>query len=359
MASDAGEASVRRPQLTRRKRALFLLVLLVLMLGCVELACRGFWRLRGVPLLPGNGALYRATYQELIPLRDDPPIADDDTLDVLLLGGSVASPQWGTIGEELQSRLEDSLGRSVRVHNGAFRAHTTRDSAIKTSVLADLPYDVVVVYHAINEVRANAVPAEAFRDDYGHYEWYAHANLLLRDDPLPLRILPTVRLALLQASLRQGRELLPLTKLGPDAMRYMGPESPVRTAAPFRANLEHIADTASARGAWVVVPTFATYVPDDYSAEAFAAGELDYADHHCSIELWGPVSFVRRGVEVHNDVIRELAAAREDVISVDLDADLPRGGELFDDVCHLTPEGCAQWAERVAAAIARHLQAVR
>src|SRR5262249_29075443 len=52
-----------------------------------------------------------------------------------------------------------------------------------------------------------------------------------------------------------------------------------RSAVSFKHNLGAILDLASRRGDRVLLMTFATYTPKDYSLEAFKAKRLDYGLH--------------------------------------------------------------------------------
>src|SRR5205807_5198572 len=96
----------------------------------------------------------------------------DATYDVLFLGGSVVSPFFGTIGEQLQAGLRARLARPVRVFNLAMPAHTSRDSLLKYRYLARHRFDLVIVYNGINDTRMNNCPPEMFRLDYTHCAWY-------------------------------------------------------------------------------------------------------------------------------------------------------------------------------------------
>ena len=69
-------------------------------------------------------------------------------------------------------------------------AHTTLDSYLKHKALHNKTFDVVVIYHGINEVRANNSPPEIFKPDYSHYAWY---ELRYLDD----RYMPTINISII------------------------------------------------------------------------------------------------------------------------------------------------------------------
>ena len=138
-----------------RKERLFVLVYLVLLVLLVEASIRAYFAIfhEGEFLRPSS--MVRQAYPELEQIAM--PAAD---FDILLLGGSV-----------LVERTD------FRVVNLSALAHTTRDSYLKLKSLGDPRFDVVVVYHGINEVRANNCPPDLYRSDYSHYEWYEMRNL--------------------------------------------------------------------------------------------------------------------------------------------------------------------------------------
>jgi hypothetical protein len=124
-----------------------------------------------------------------------------------------------------------------------------------------------------------------------------------------------------------------------------------RSAVSFRRNLEAILALAVRRGDRVMLMTFATYVPENYSLEAFEAKRLDYVLHLKPVEEWGRREDVVNAVAVQNEAVRSLAARHDGVLLVDqarLMAGTPR---YFNDPCHLTVAGASKFAENVVAAV--------
>jgi hypothetical protein len=325
---------------------LYLLVLL-------EVGGRVFWRVEyGVPLW---GATERDWYGiffggfrggSQIP-RD----AEPETLDVLLLGGSTLfNVAHAGRGQLLRDGLASATGRPVRIVNHAKRAHTTRDSLLKYRLLEGEPFDLVVIYHGINDARLNNVPPEQFRDDYSHAAWYDKLNLLARSQPWNARLRLPFGLAYAWMDLSEAQvfgRYVPRNRPMASWTRFGGE---IRTEATFRSNLTEILDLAEQRGQPVALMSFAWYVPEGYTLERFEGRELDYAEHKHAIEIWGEPANVVRALEAHDRVIRELAAER-DVLFVDAAADLPPGRERFDDICHLTWDGENRWVGSLAAAV--------
>ena len=106
----------------------------------------------------------------------------------------------------------------------------------------------------------------------------------------------------------------------------------VRTREPFRRNLEALAALAHDRGERVLLTTYASYIPPDYSEEKFAARELDYVLYTAPIALWGEVENIRSGLAAHNAVVREIVASDPSLEFTDIEAAIPDEGRYYDDV---------------------------
>jgi hypothetical protein len=126
------------------------------------------------------------------------------------------------------------------------------------------------------------------------------------------------------------------------------------------ANLAGLVRLAGERDDRLLLLTYATYIPDNYTEARFKAGELDYARENpraCTVEIWGRPADVIQSLELQNDGIRELANRSPGVDFVDLARDFPPRGTLFVDPCHLTAEGSRQWVDLLWPTIERHLHA--
>jgi len=233
--------------------------------------------------------------------------AGDGRLDVILLGGSVLETASGP----LERTLEASGGR---VYPMAVSAHTTRDSFNKFSRVCEegRAADVLLVYHGINDARMNCVPPGEFAADYSHLGYYAGFERSRASGTL----VPPVRLEGFfggaPAELAHYGELL-------------------RSPETFRANLEGVIRLARERGSWVVLATFLAHLPDPEA-----------------LTLWGRGGDVRRAVDAHNQILRELAEAHPHVLLLDVEHEWPLEPEAFTDPCHLTPEANASFAALLA-----------
>lgn len=330
--------------------ALYLLYLLVV----AELGSRAFWRIEhGVPLLSSQPVDWYAVYFQGFRdsrLNDAPPEHGGEALDVLLLGGSVLHNLYHDRGGELERRFSRAAARPVRLYSFAMRAHTTRDSALKYRLLAGHGFDLIVLYHGINDARLNNAPPELFRADYSHAAWYDEIGQMLRVQPWRRGPLLPYTLGYAWMSFTEIRAFgryVPRHRPNHAWTRYGGE---IRTAGPFRANLLEIIDEAGRRGEAVLLMTFAWHQPDDYSLERFEAKQLDYAEHRHATEIWGEPEHVARALEAHNRVIRALPATPH-VLVLDVERAIPKRGEYFDDICHLTRGGERLWMDAMATAV--------
>ena len=339
--------------ITPRRSAIALLYAIFLLL-LLEGAARTFlWARHGVsPLRPAETWL--AYYPELARVPVDTIGPDDGFLDVLLLGGSVVDQRWSPIGPLLARGIARSTRARVRLHNLAFPAHTTRDSLLKIERLADVRFDLVVVYHGINEARANNVPPELFRKDYSHYSWYRIVNALRAHPELDRLALPFVAHF---AAIALDERLRPDDRVPTDAPRpewvHFGDD--VRSAGSFRQNLQDLVAIAERQGAPVVLMTFALYLPEGEAGKAFLEKPFVPGTHSRPLSLWGTRANVEKAVEAHNTAVRKLAAARPSLVLVDQQASMPRGEEFFFDACHLTEAGSEAFVEGVLEAFLNRL----
>ncbi len=257
-----------------------------------------------------------------------PDAAPDGAIRVLTLGGSSLFNRRMT--ERLAARLDAEAERPVSVLGAALRAHTSWSSVHKYRYLRHHEFDVVLVYHGINDLFANHVAPEDFRVDYAHLgSWYRRGPLLDRSV---------------------------IARLVYERLLYRKPErvalaAGFASAAVFRDNLEWLVDAVRDDGGTPVLATFAWSIPRGYSYDAFQAGRLGYNNperyDRCAVEVWGPVTWVREGIARHNLAVHEVAAAR-DVLLLDAERELGRDLHRFGDVCHLSEPGTDDFVELLA-----------
>ncbi len=325
------------------------LSLAILLVGS-EVASRAYWWMaHGVdPARPDQ--LLEAVYPELRLASAAAAPCATDCLRVLLLGGSVLDPRWSRVPEQIEAGLR-ARTTEPRIVNLAVPGHSSRDSLLKYRAidldpeLRDLRFDLVLFYHGINETRANNVPPDRFRPDYGHYAWYERVNALAPAGDARFFLPATLRWA--RVLLRQALQpdaYVPIQAPRPEWLQF-GNEA--RSAASFRANLEEVVAIAERRGEPLALSTFAVWRPADYSLERFEAHSLDYSGHFVPIELWGEPDHVMAAVEAHNREVVEVAGNHSRILFLDLAGELPGGGEWFCDVCHLTEGASARLVDGI------------
>ncbi len=337
----------------RSKQIAFCCVYALFLLVIVELGSRAFWKARGVPFWAAPRNIYRSFYPMISSVeREAHRYAEngEDCFEVLMLGGSALHPKYGDIEHVLREKLIRTRGECVRVYNLSAAGHTSLDSYYKYKHLARMHFDLVIVYHGINEVRANNCPPSVFREDYSHLSWYRLINDFERKAESRWFAFPyTVKFVVLKVADRLGwSSTLPTHKPDPESVEY---GCDVKTKLPFRHNIEGILDLAARRSEPVLLMSFAFYLPEDYTEERFGAGELDYTVHTFPVELWGKPECVAAGVSAHNEVVAELAMSSDNVIHVDQDKLIPKDAQHFNDICHLTHEGCERFADNIINAL--------
>jgi hypothetical protein len=297
-----------------------------------------WWRLGvGVTETPGVEAVWRLHYPEIYSSGavDAHLAPDDGTYDVLLLGGSVL--------EQTAPALERALGQKlaghVRVFNLAKAAHTSRDSYFKQQRLAGQCFDLVIFYDGINDARMNCCPDDVFRDDYRHFSWYDSLETRLAAGTVSVSDILASKLnrGTLSFEVADGREF----------------SDHVKTIAAYRRNLESIADAADRNHSRLLLVTFASDVPKNYSAEAFRAHRLGYGKgkYDVGLDVWGTPSGVQAAIAAHNAVVREVAARHKNAILDDEERQMPKSGTCFSDPCHFTEQGIATFVEHAVRAI--------
>ncbi len=276
----------------------------------------------------------------------DPPAAN--TMRVLVLGSSTMFNRH--MAEHLQAAMQQKTQKKVELLNAGIRSHTTRADLYKLQLLARYHWDYVLFYDGINDLWANHVLPQDYREDYAHLDPWYHRNILL-DHSLLARQLYTAFYWKLHALNRQWHE-----KLFVD-YQFVFPKKPYMNAAAFAstrsfsANVEQIVRLSRTLGAKPVLITFASHLPAHYSRQAFLDKQLDYVnpDNYDVRDVfnWGPPDYVREGLMQQNVFLRDFAA-NEGVTLIDMDRQMSGRGEWFGDVCHFNDVGVSVFSQGVA-----------
>lgn len=331
-------------------------------LALCEGAARGYLRVKdGIPFFaPASRHLYRY-YPGLKEVEDAKPAGAGD-VEILMLGASsLKNPLYdvGAVVEKMLGADPALAGRKVKVFNLAVEAQTSLDSYYKYLAIAGKRnFAAVVVYDGINDLRANNCPPEMFRADYSHYAWYDDVDFYHRNEGyfraglyfpffthaagrrLRARFSKTVYVP----RERPRREWY---KYGPD----------IKTAGPFRKNINGILRIAAANKQKVILATFAHYIPEGYSYQNWLRKKYG-RNFVFPVEMWGTPAAVEKGLAAHNAIIREEAAADPAAaVLLDEDKTFPARDDMFIDVCHMTPNGAARlsWdiSRKIAGAVAK------
>jgi len=316
----------------------------------MEAGARAYWRIYyNVPFAHPGRILY-AFYPELKAVEDARPTHHDKYYDILLLGPSVLHRAWGQVEEDLREGLARDGLHDVRIFNLAMPAHTSRDDWLKYQSLNDARFNLVIFYDGINETRANNVPPELFRKDYSHYSWYQVVNALANYRGAIFALPYTLHYLIIRLQQELWKDQYVSTHFPrKDWIKY-GAET--LSGESFKENLTAIIDLAKHRGDQLLLMTFAIYVPENYSPEAFMTHQLDYGFKNPNvgggvpIEKWGSREHVVASVGIHNEVVRSLAA-NSGVLLLDQANQMGQNGRYFDDPCHLTAAGSQQFAQNI------------
>ena len=350
-APSAGRWRPRWPR-SRRRRLVFLALYLGFCWGVVWLGVRLFWLVGSAVPFSQRPSAWDHYYPRLrqAGLVAQPATRTDNRFDLLLLGGSVLDPEWGTVEAELQRRLEARLPGRWRLANLGQAGFTSRDSLLQYQHLGEQRqrFDLVLVYDGINDTRLNCCPPELFRDDYTHAIWYRQfTDELARGTPTLSRV-----------AVAGVRSALDRNRLGTPEPELLDFAAVPQTPRCLRANHAALCELAVERGDPLVLLTFAWHIPPDYTLQKFGDDELDYArqgKNRCAAELWGKAEHVAHALRLQNEEIRALAADWRErggttagwpgVRLLDMEEQLPHTGEIFIDPCHLTEQGSAAFVE--------------
>jgi lysophospholipase L1-like esterase len=328
------------------RRLLFIGIYLFFCWAIVVLGIKSYWKFcAGVPLSKTPltvdffyGEVRQSKVQELHPRHED------DYFDVLLLGGSVLTPDWGSVERCLTEKLKDTAGERFRVFNLARQSHTSRDSLIKYWLVAGEEFDLVLVYDGINDVAMNCCPRDEFRDDYLHFSWYREVAEAIETGKMSLPISLSAQAPLVGQGLFRAN-------ISPEMMEF-GRE--IKTVQTLRRNHEEILGAAATRGDRVLLVTFAYDIPLNPPDKQPAESGLEHSRSN-RLTCWGKLDYVAAALDAQNAAIRELADAHPEVLFIDERALMPEGERLFIDPCHLSEEGSRRFAENLWPAVAMRL----
>lgn len=331
------------PKNNRKIRHLIYYIFYIFLL--LEISARAFLTIKFNASFFKPSTILFNFYSELKDLKKQDLSKNNGVFDFLLLGGSVLHPKWGDIEKLLLDAFIQHNYNDIRIHNLSRIAHTSLDSYYKYDQLKNKSFDLVLVYHGINEVRANNCPEEVFRCDYSHYKWYRLINQIKAHNEINFVTFPYVfDLAFLQLKeLIFPPAIVPGHAPRKDWIKY---GTVIKTRKSFSRNLKKIITLSRNKHEPIILLTFAYYVPADYSLDKFNKKMLDYGLHRSPIEIWGTPKNVVKGIKVHNQVVKTLAH-NLGTYFVDMEKLIPKQGKYFEDICHLTHAGSEKFVENI------------
>lgn len=339
----------------KKRVFLFGLVFIFLLFVVTELLLRIGLIFFGYPFLRPSNYIYEGFYNNMDVVRNKEITRGDSVRDVLILGGSVVSTPWS----QLESRLDTILKKKYRsgtrfaFYNIAGAGHTSRDNALKYGLLEGKEFDLVIYYEAINENRANNIPAADFRSDYAHMRWYRDIYLLLGHPEINFTVIPylTDKLASRASDRLRHRIYVSHENVDPQFARF---GADIKTGESFRQNIEQIIQTAKSRGDQLLLMSYATYFPENVALTGEQKDMKHFAgcNYASPIVIWGRPENVKKGIGVHNQLLRGLVR-KHAVAFLDMENKMPKDSTLFCDVCHVSEQGAQRFSHEIVEFIIR------
>jgi lysophospholipase L1-like esterase len=261
----------------------------------------------------------------------------------------------GQLGAQVQKALP---GKRVRVVNAAVPGFDTAQSLANLS-LRVMPFkpDVVVIYHAYNDLKA-VTPGKPFRADYSH----------IHEKPFGLIERPPFYLNVLHHSMfyvrtRNSYRKFAMQGKAIDDMTGVGrvDRVPPEAEAAFRQHMEGMIAIARAGGAKVVLSSFATL--HDLSADYGKPATLQALSKLQREELPSLLHFtpgltlpgIVDGLNRYNRALHDIAQ-KQRTGWVDNAAKVPHEDKYFVDRVHFSLDGARRMGENFAPAVIAELR---
>lgn len=271
-----------------------------------------------------------------------------NTLRVLVIGSSTAFNRH--MADQLKSALQAKTDKPVELFDAGIRSHTSRADLYKLQLLAKYSWDYILIYDGINDLWANHVLPQDYRDDYSHIDPWYQRNWLLDHSLLARSLYTNFYWRIVEFNKKADGKFF-------TTYQFVFPKKPYINAANFASldsfnrNLDSMINIAQTIGAQPVLATFAFHLPENYSRQAFLDKKLDYRnpDNYDVRDVfnWGPPDYVREGLNRENALLRHYAEQHK-LPLIDVDAAMSGHGQWFGDVCHFNDEGVAVFSGIIA-----------
>jgi len=255
---------------------------------------------------------------------------------ILTLGGSAFFNRNMT--NRLKSKLSNICDKKVEILGAALRAHSTMSSILKYKLLSKYNFDIVLIYHGINDLWMNHVSAKDFKEDYSHFDPWYKRNLCLNHSII-------CRVIYNKLIYRKPAKEVRKTFIDVPGEKVFGE------------NLTDLINAIESHGSVPILMTFAWSIPTDYSRELFESNSLGYNNptnyDRWPVELWGPVPYVSEGLKTYNRIIRELAR-KYNLFLIDQEKLMGKDLYYFGDVCHMSEPGTEKFIDNIVAFFSDH-----
>jgi lysophospholipase L1-like esterase len=227
---------------------------------------------------------------------------------------------------ELESILKGALGESIEVNNFGQGGYNSADILVRFILqIIDTKPDMVVIYHAYNDIRAYLTPG--FLSDYSHSrrnlgESYWKFFYTAKIPSFPLKFVNFLIDKWTSRRIRNSLiEQISIGTIDPNQDTSMG-------LATYRRNLKHIIDICRNNNIDVVLSTYCHYLHNEIINEPL---------HQLHSLI----------VREENEIIRNLAKEHQ-LMLVDNAVLVPMEERYFVDSIHFTPEGMHMIAANIA-----------
>lgn len=291
---------------------------------------------------------------------------DTDKKNILILGGSVVSNDSSAypINDSIwvsttYCNFNDLLDSSkFNVLSLARSAHNSLDSKIKYSLLKNIKFDYVFIYHGLNDNRANNTFANHFDKNYRHIEFYDDLFVINSFPKKPFLATLFLPRWIIHKTSKKNKNYIPkelfwgLLKGEPEESVKEGRD--IKSAITFLENYKTMKELADKRHQKMIVSTYAWYIAKDYTLEKFKAQSLDYDQQIYPIELYGLPKNIKKGLIKHNSLLKEFSNENTDIIFFDFNTQIEKSSKYFNDICHFNDAGCTKLSNRLTEVINAH-----
>jgi hypothetical protein len=266
---------------------------------------------------------------------------------ILILSSSALTDGWGGFAEVLNQRL-NKKSNYWDVYNASGVGFSSLDNLNTYNMLTDLQFDIILYYNGINDSRLNNCPPEVFKHNYEHIAWNSEVSAILRHKNINISTIPFF----LDFSFQKVKQALCkdcfIADNYHDQEDWQEYGSNFKSLKSFQNNTLKIIEAKSNQTTLILV-SFATYVPKNYSFESFVNRDLDYNYHSNSreVEIWGKASNVINFMDSLNNTAKSLGNPSKKVVYLDIQKEVVLN-KNFADICHYSDLGIMKAAQLIS-----------